>query len=137
MSTEGRMRIHEGGCLCSAIRYRITGTPLSSVVCHCRTCRRASGAPTVAWLTVDRGRFDVLRGSARTFHSSPGVMRRFCADCGSALTYENSKCPATIDVTTASLDDPGAFAPTAEVWLDHKISWQILDENLSRHPQGS
>jgi hypothetical protein len=131
------MRIMEGGCLCGAIRYRITGTPLSSVICHCKSCRRASGAPTVAWLTVDRERFEVLSGSVRAFQSSPGVIRRFCADCGSALTYENSKSPATIDVTTASLDDPGAFPPTAEVWLDHRISWQAAGANLGQHRQGS
>ena len=131
------MRIMEGGCLCGAIRYRITGTPLSSVICHCTSCRRASGAPTVAWLTVDRECFEVLRGSARAFHSSRGVIRRFCPDCGSALTYENSKSPTSIDVTSASLDDPGAFPPTAEVWLEHKISWQAADANLIPHRQGS
>lgn len=131
------MRIMEGGCLCGAIRYRITGTARSSVICHCASCRRASGAPTVAWLTVDRDRFEVLRGAARAFHSSPGVIRRFCADCGSALTYENSKSPLTIDITSASLDDPGAFPPTAEVWLAHKISWQAARADLSQHREGS
>jgi len=42
----------EGGCLCGAVRYRMVGAPLSSAICHCASCRRASGAPTVAWLTV-------------------------------------------------------------------------------------
>lgn len=131
------MRIMEGGCLCGAIRYRITGTARSSVICHCASCRRASGAPTVAWLTVDRERFEVLRGATRAFDSSPRVIRRFCADCGSALAYENSKSPATIDITTASLDDPGAFPPTAEVWLDHKIFWQPIRADLTQHREGS
>ena len=131
------MQVLEGGCLCGAIRYRITGAPLSSVLCHCRSCRRASGAPTVAWLSVDREGFEVLRGGAREFHSSPGVTRRFCADCGSALTYENAKSPASIDVTIASLDDPAACPPTAEVWLDHRISWQAAAADLTPHAQGS
>lgn len=131
------MRVLEGGCLCGANRYRITGVPLSSVLCHCSSCRRASGAPTVAWLTVERTHFEVLCGGARDFLSSPGVIRRFCADCGSALTYENSKSPASIDVTTASLDDPAACPPTAEVWLDHRISWQAAAANLVPHRQGS
>jgi hypothetical protein len=131
------MRIMQGGCLCGAIRYQITGTPRSSVICHCASCRRASGAPTVAWLTVDRDRFEVLRGATRAFNSSPGVIRRFCADCGSALTYENSKSPATIDITTASLDDPGAFPPTVEVWLDHRIFWQPARADLTQHREGS
>ncbi len=27
--------IHEGGCLCGAIRYRVKGNPLGAQVCHC------------------------------------------------------------------------------------------------------
>ena len=46
---------HTGGCLCGAIRYRITGAPVEALYCHCRMCRRAHGAPVVAWFeTADR-----------------------------------------------------------------------------------
>lgn len=127
----------EGGCLCGAIRYRMAGAPLSSVICHCASCRRASGAPTVAWLTVSRGQFEILSGSPRAYQSSPGVTRQFCRTCGSALTYETAISPATIDVTTASLDDPNRFPPTDEVWLDHKVDWQITDASLGQYPTGS
>lgn len=34
--------VAEGGCMCSAIRYRISGQPTNSMVCHCRSCRRAA-----------------------------------------------------------------------------------------------
>jgi hypothetical protein len=107
----------EGGCLCGAIRYRIEGAPLSSIVCHCATCRRASGGSTVAWLTVNRARFEILSGSPSAFGGT----------CGTALTYENTKNPTTIDITTSSLDDPNQFPPTEEVWLEHKLSWQSTD----------
>jgi hypothetical protein len=130
-------QMSEGGCLCGAVRYRVVGTPLSSVICHCATCRRASGAPTVAWLTFHRGQFEILRGSPAVFQSSPGVLRRFCVTCGSALTYENSKNPTTIDITTASLDEPNRFPPTEEVWLEHKVSWQPIDASLDQRPRGS
>lgn len=32
--------------------------------------------------------------------------------------------PDTIDMTTASLDDPDAYPPTTEVWLEDRLSWQ-------------
>jgi hypothetical protein len=127
------MQTTEGGCLCKAIRYSFSGAPLSSIVCHCATCRRASAAPTVAWLTIDRVRFQFLSGSPRIFQSSRDVVRRFCEICGTPLTYENAGSPNTIDVTTASLDVPDLHAPTMEVWLEHKLPWQRANEGLRNY----
>jgi hypothetical protein len=127
----------EGGCFCGAVRYRIAATPASSAICHCTSCRRASGAPAVAWLTVNRSDFAWLSGAPVQFGSSPGVTRRFCGRCGSGLTYEHAALPATIDITNASLDDPERFAPTMEVWLQDKLSWQPTGAHLSRYPGSS
>jgi len=130
------MQLTEGGCLCKAIRYDISGDPLSSIICHCATCRRASAAPTVAWLTVDRALFHFLCGSPRMFQSSRDVVRRFCEICGTQLTYETAGSPNTIDVTTASLDVPDLFPPTMEVWLEHKLSWQSSNERMGHYHRG-
>jgi hypothetical protein len=127
------VQVIEGGCLCKAIRYGISGTPLSSIVCHCATCRRASAAPTVAWLTVDRVQFHFLCGSPRIFQSSRDVVRRFCEVCGTQLTYETAGSPNTIDVTTASLDFPELHPPNMEVWLEHKLAWQRLNDDLGHY----
>lgn len=131
------MQISEGGCLCSAIRYRIRGAPLSTIICHCATCRRANAAPTVAWLTVDRTQFEMLSGHPSSYRSSPGVIRRFCGICGSQITYESATSPGTIDVTTASLDKPSIFPPSSEVWLEHKVPWQPINETLDQFLHGS
>jgi hypothetical protein len=127
------MEILEGGCLCKAIRYRISGAPLSSVICHCATCRAACAAPTVAWLTVERSQFQVLSGYPQLFQSSQDVIRRFCRNCGCQLLYENAASPNTIDVTTVSLDSPDACPPNLEVWLEHKIAWQEPNRALGHH----
>ena len=127
----------EGGCFCGAVRYRIAASPAESVICHCTSCRRASGAPAVAWTVVNRADFEWLCGSPVEFSSSPGVMRRFCGRCGSGLTYQHVEVPATMDITTASLDDPELFAPTIEVWLQEKLSWQPSDPHLQRYPGSS
>jgi len=78
----------------------------------------------VAWITVGRSQFTILSGIPSVFHSSPGVTRRFCGHCGTGLTYESERHPDSIDVTSASLDDPDAYPPTADVWLEDKLSWQ-------------
>jgi hypothetical protein len=124
---------HEGGCFCKAIRFRITGDPLYSVICHCVSCRRASGAPSVAWLTFDRSQVEFLSGEARSFRSSPGVVRQFCPNCGSQISYETAASPANVDLTTLSLDDPTAFPPTREVWVRERLWWEAMNHSLDHY----
>jgi len=119
-----------GGCLCGAVRLRISGRPIFSVICHCASCRRASGAPSVAWVGFESGAVTVAAGDPQVFNSSTGVTRRFCRRCGTALTYENARRPGTIDVTTLALDDPSLFPPTSEVWLGDRLPWQPVDPTL-------
>jgi hypothetical protein len=130
------VQVNEGGCLRGAIRYRVSGQPVCSVICHCRSCRKASGAPSVAWITFERSQFEFLSGQPSTYRSSPGVIRRFCAGCGSALSYEHANSAGTIDITTVTLDDETRFPPGQEVWLEDRIAWQPLDPNLRHSPRG-
>jgi hypothetical protein len=131
------MQITQGGCLCSAIRFRISGEPIFSSICHCATCRRANAAPTVAWLTFDRGQIEILSGQPRVYRSSQGVVRQFCGTCGSQLSYEEVSRPTTIDITTTSLDNPNMFPPTFEVWLEHRLSWQGTDPSRTQYPRST
>ncbi len=126
----------EGGCLCAAIRYRITQPPVYSVVCHCMSCRRANGATAIAWITVARSEFRFLSGFPQPYQSSPGIVRRFCKTCGSSLTYENAGGADTVDITTATLDEPVGFAPRQEVWMEHRIPWQPVNPALPQFPRG-
>jgi hypothetical protein len=126
------MATHSGGCLCGAFRYEVDGAPLSSSVCHCRSCRLGSGAPSVGWLVVEHERFRVLSGELQTIRSSPPVTRGFCPRCGTSLTYVHDDSPAWVEFTTATLDRPDAFPPTHEIWLSEKIAWMPADPAL-RH----
>jgi hypothetical protein len=60
-----------GGCLCGAVKYRISAAPLDAGYCHCRLCQKSSGAPTLAWLTVPIHGFAYTHGNPTRFHSSP------------------------------------------------------------------
>ena len=122
--------IVEGGCLCGAIRYRVTGEPRSCSICHCRSCRLSSGATPVAWFVIQRAQFIFLAGQPNALRSSPPVTRRFCGECGTALTYEHADDPTAIEITTATLDSPETFPPTKEIWLEHKVAWVATNPGL-------
>jgi hypothetical protein len=130
-------RVIEGRCLCSAVRYRVTGTPIVTSLCHCRTCRLAAGAPSVAWVIFRSSDFMFSTEQPARFRSSPGVVRTFCSRCGTSLTYQRDAEPDTVDVTTASLDSPDEFAPTREIWIAHKLAWERLNDTLPQYPESS
>jgi hypothetical protein len=129
--------IVEGGCLCGAIRYRVTGQSIARTLCHCRSCRLASGAPSVAWVVFRMSDFTFLSGEPTSFHSSPPVVRTFCGRCGTPLTYQRTSQPDTIDVTTVTLDVADQFAPTKEIWIEHKLAWERANEALPQYPRSS
>ena len=122
--------IAEGGCLCGAVRYRVTGEPMGSMVCHCQTCRRVSGAPVVAWVTFPTAQFQLLRGQPSEFHSSAPVRRTYCAACGTPLAYEHADGAGFVDITTCSLDNPNLFPPTHHSWLSHDLAWVRFGDGL-------
>lgn len=41
-------QIGTGSCLCKGITYEIIGEPVTSVVCHCIDCKKASGSAFMA-----------------------------------------------------------------------------------------
>ena len=90
----------------------------------------------MAWVTFDRGAVEWVAGSPHSFNSSQGVTRRFCASCGTGLSYETASWPEQVDLNTASLDAPDAFPPTAEVWVSHRLPWETLSPSTERYPEG-
>ena len=127
----------EGGCLCRAIRYRVSGTPITTTLCHCASCRRASGGTNVAWAVFAKGDFEWLSGEPALFSSSPGIRWLFCASCGSLVGYRRDSRPEHMDITTASLDEPNGYPPQVEIWIGEKIDWEALLPDLPKRERSS
>ena len=120
-----------GGCLCGAVRYRVSGAAMNVTHCHCTMCRRASGAPVVTWLIVAPSEFAFTQGAAKLYRSSPRAVRGFCADCGTPLTFVADKVAASeVDITVASLDDPALFPPRKHIYTESRIPWFSCDPQL-------
>jgi hypothetical protein len=124
-----------GGCLCGAIRYRSASLPQHSTLCHCATCRRASGAHALGWVAVAKSGFE-FTGTPSEYRSSPPVVRTFCGACGSPLTYWHADWPDIMDVTTGSLDSPQDFPPVDHIWMADAVAWDDPRDGLEEF-QGS
>jgi hypothetical protein len=123
-----------GGCLCGHIRYEAGGKPFHATVCHCAMCRRAAGAPMVAWFSVPRAEYRIVHGEPARFASSERVIRSFCSRCGTSLTFETTEYPDEIDITTASLDDPEAVPPGDHTQTAAQLRWVLLGDDLPAYP---
>lgn len=127
----------EGGCLCGAIRFRTTGRPIWLSYCHCRDCRKASGAPITAFVGFRKDQVDTLKGTAQVYDSSPGIQRRFCNRCGTPLSYDDARLEGEIYIMVGTFDEPERFKPERHAWVTQRLPWLHIRDDLPRHQQNS
>jgi len=125
-----------GGCLCKAVRYRVTAGPMATRVCWCRVCQylgAGSGTVNVCFPTNAM----TIEGETRDYRSladSGNVMhRRFCPACGTTLFSEAESRPHLIFVRAGTLDDPEIARPGATIWTSQAPSWACIDESLPKN----
>jgi hypothetical protein len=129
-----------GGCMCGAIRYEVTGEPITGFVCHCRACQYASGGAGANVMIVSRADSAILHGQPRTYwsrsDSGAQIGRQFCEECGTPLFSDLEAQPDLVIIKVGSLDDPTVFKPSANLWASAAQPWHKLDEEIPSFPQG-
>jgi hypothetical protein len=123
-----------GGCFCGYVRYEASGIPFCETNCHCSICRRSSGAPFVAWFSVQRAAFLFTAGEPASIRSSEHATRTFCPRCGTPLTFASDSAPEEVDVTQCSLDQPEAVPPKDHTYVRSKLPWVTLCDDLPTYP---
>ncbi len=125
-----------GGCLCGAIRYRITGRLGALVYCHCEQCRRAQGVGFAANLPVAIAHFRIDRGREflAGYRSSPKKTRFFCVCCGSAI-YSYLDAAESVRIRAGTLDAGDDIVPTAHIYSGSKAPWLTITDRLKRYPK--
>jgi hypothetical protein len=100
----------------------------------CSDCRLASGTHLIGWAFLPRSschptiQRDLLIGTAKTYSTSPGVLRSFCGKCGATVFYttDDRRLPEdeqVVDLATGILRAPeGSMAENWLTWRT-KISW--------------
>ena len=123
-----------GGCLCGAVRFRVTPPTKWCAHCHCSLCRRAHGAAFVTWFGVERSRFELVAetDSLAWYRSTPQARRGFCSSCGSTLFFEGDRWPDEVHIALAHMDGPIDRQPKAHVFFDSHVDWVELADDLPR-----
>ena len=128
-----------GGCACGAIRYEFSVEPAAAINCHCRDCQRASGAGFAACLLVWKESFRFLSGEPKYHTKIPErgetMHRGFCVECGSPLGIFEPHRPKLVFLSAASLDGPGRYKPTMDIYIESSHAWDIIDPELEQFPR--
>jgi len=98
----------------------------------CTSCRLSTGCAIVPWcfplkssITMPDGspyRPDL--GTARTYQSSPGVIRTFCGVCGATATYATEERKEMVDVAVGLLEGHGVRAEDWLEWRKERVSFE-------------
>lgn len=111
---------HNGRCRCGRITLKAAGAPKLVANCHCKSCRKATGASYATF--VDYARDAVtIDGPVAIYRSSPGAERLFCSACGSPVAYRGESSPDEINIHIGVFDEPHDFRPSEECNTESRL----------------
>lgn len=127
-----------GGCLCKAVRYRISAAPITTRVCWCRVCQYAAAGNAVVNTAFASDAITVT-GALQDYVSvadSGNIMhRRFCPTCGTPLFSTAESRPHLTFVRAGTLDDRELAKPEMIIWTSSAPTWACMDERLPKFPR--
>jgi hypothetical protein len=117
-------------CFCGAVHLRADQAPFQVSWCHCRDCRRQTGAPAVVWAGFQAAHVD-WTGSPTRRRSSEHITRSFCGECGTPLSYQDERLPGDIYLHAGLFDEADQLVPDRHAYVTSKLFWLHLEDGLS------
>ena len=131
-------RVIYGSCLCGDVGYRICGSLLRMVNCHCEKCRGTRSPAYASSVFVPARQFQWTRGESQVVsYRLPGpaaFATAFCRRCGSDLP-RTSRTEAVVVVPAGALDGDPGVRPQAHVCASEKASWFEIRDDLPQYAE--
>jgi len=133
---------YTGGCQCGAVRYEVTGEPLTLYACHCTACQTQSGSAFGLTMKLPREGFRITKGKPKSFiaYADSGKEKHgyFCGDCGTRIYGDAPSKPEIVSLKPGTLDDTGWLRPIGNMWTNSAQPWVPVDPtalNYVRQPE--
>ena len=124
-----------GGCLCGRVRYECSAEPFFMGNCHCRDCQKSSGGAYEPDIGLPAAALKIT-GTVKYYDgkadSGNTLSRGFCPECGASLFGKTSAMPDLAMITAGSLDDPGLYKPTLDIFTTSAQPWDHMDPALGQ-----
>lgn len=127
--------MHEGGCECGAVRYRLTSEPMTVNCCHCLDCQTISGSAFALNAMIETDRIEVIVGKPKAFdlhrEGSGKTTSWRCPTCLSLLWADHPMMgDAFRFVRVGTLDDAASLPPDAHYFVVRKHPWITIPEGV-------
>jgi hypothetical protein len=121
----------EGQCLCGEVKFQITVPARWAWHDHALSSRRAHGAAYATYVGAYTSRFRFTAGAAHvTRYDDGGIVRSFCARCGSPLLYERPRAPEMVNIPRALFLTRTGREPRYHLNIDEAPDWAYAGEPL-------
>lgn len=125
-------RVETAACFCGTITARFEGEPFWISSDHDDDCRRATGGAILVWVGYRPDQVTFTGGTPAHYSRTPGVVRRFCARCGTSISYEDEGTPDELYYAVGFFDQPGAFLPEAHAYWSLRLPWVDFRDDRPR-----
>ena len=134
--------LHEGGCLCGAVRYRTKGAPVRAQICHCAFCQRRTGSAFAEPIIFNDPDVEITGGPLTTYeHRSDESHRwlrlQFCPRCGTTVTWTAERIPGRRAIAGGTFDDPNwlkierhIWTRSAQRWIDFPADVELFEKGV-------
>lgn len=120
--------MQEGGCVCGAVRFRVTSAPFRTGVCHCKFCQRRTGSAFGVGVYFRKSDFELTRGALKSYEhksdeSGRWLRMEFCPACGTTVTWTLELFPDGRGVAGGAFDDTSWIKVERHTWTRSKQHW--------------
>jgi hypothetical protein len=107
--------VHEGGCLCGALRYTARDEPARVTVCHCTWCQRRTGSAFAVESLFAKDQMEIT-GKVSHYRSVSDESGRwleldFCPSCGTNIGFTFERLADHRMIDSGTFHDPSWIDP--------------------------
>ena len=135
-------KVHEGGCVCGDVRYRIVGEPMLATICHCKFCQKRTGSAFSEPVVFKLEQVE-FTGASRTVYehqsdeSGRWLRMEFCPRCGTTVSWTAQRRPGMRGISGGTLDNPDWVQGRTHIWTRSVQPWLLIPAEAECFEKGA
>ena len=112
----------EGGCMCGAVRFKVSVPPLATIACHCTGCQKLTASAFSLGVAFPDGALQVTQGALVRGGLHGAHEQLYCGHCKNWVATRPAGMNL-INVRPTMLDEHAWYRPWIETMTSEKFPW--------------